>query len=125
MSPTWWKLLEKVLLTLYSEHRIIRYLYFCRACTYTALQLLFAGLGRIGVPLLTDGTYQKIQRPSDQELNKLLFCQQYNRHILKAMMICTVHPKVKYLPIQILNNWWQISSNIQHQDRIISNKSDC
>ena len=56
--------------------------------------MFFVGLGRVGVPLLSDASYQKAQKSSDTELNKALFYAPYGRHIVKFMTICTPTPKV-------------------------------
>ena len=55
------------------------------------------GLGRIGVPICTDGTYGHCKKPQDSELNKLLFYAPYNKHIIKIMTLTTAQPKILYV----------------------------
>ena len=60
-----------------------------------ALMLFFyPGEGRIGVPILTDGSYQRTKKPSDPTLNKLLYYEPYGVHIIKMMFFCSATPKV-------------------------------
>ena len=65
------------------------------------VRITFAGKGRIGVPLLTDGTYQPVQKSQDPEVNKMLFYSPYNEHIIKVMPICSAHTKVTKIYIDI------------------------
>ena len=53
-----------------------------------------SGKDRIGVPLFKDGTYLKVERPSDHDLAKSLYYTPYGDHITKYIMVCTATPKV-------------------------------
>ena len=61
---------------------------------WSSICVIYLGLGRKGVPLLSDASYQKTQKSSDTELNKTLFYGPAGRQIIKFMTFCTATPKV-------------------------------
>ena len=61
---------------------------------FLSLNLDFLGKNRLGVPLFKDGTYLKVERPSDHDLAKSLYYPPYGDHITKYIMVCTATPKV-------------------------------
>ena len=43
---------------------------------------------------MADGTYQRTEKSSDAELNKLLFYAPYGKHIIKLLLFVSSQPKV-------------------------------
>lgn len=56
----------------------------------------FLGRNRIGVVIMADATYQRTEKSSDPDLNKLLFYAPYAKHIIKLLLFVSSQPKVVF-----------------------------